>query len=213
MLYKLAYTFLTFNLLIGTYKIIITQDVVLASDNIINSIITFICGCILYNKKLVFIHTLLTNIILYNLLTTISVNNIYMAEMHKFILTVLYYYTVFIVCKNTFMVYIVENYFATSNPVEILELLNEYTNKNVSLKFMGLELFSYGKQIITEELLIHNTTSSVEIVECSICLDHKPTPVNVRQLKCNHSFHTMCIDTWILSAGHTTCPLCRTGVI
>lgn len=46
--------------------------------------------------------------------------------------------------------------------------------------------------------------------ECAVCLSEFQENDKGRLLpKCNHSFHTDCIDMWFLS--HTTCPLCRTS--
>lgn len=46
-------------------------------------------------------------------------------------------------------------------------------------------------------------------MECAVCLSEFQENDKGRLLpKCNHSFHTGCIDMWFLS--HTTCPLCRT---
>ncbi|OMJ95033.1 hypothetical protein SteCoe_1736 [Stentor coeruleus] len=42
---------------------------------------------------------------------------------------------------------------------------------------------------------------------CSICLEDFNTSHKVRKLKCNHVFHTKCIDEWALS--HPTCPICK----
>jgi hypothetical protein len=41
--------------------------------------------------------------------------------------------------------------------------------------------------------------------ECSICFDN--IILNQKILKCKHSFHKSCIETWINEKG--TCPVCR----
>jgi hypothetical protein len=43
--------------------------------------------------------------------------------------------------------------------------------------------------------------------ECSVCLETFKNEDLVCELKCNHSFHTSCIDLWMNDKG--TCPLCR----
>lgn len=49
------------------------------------------------------------------------------------------------------------------------------------------------------------------VLECAVCLCDFQDKENGRLLpKCNHSFHTECIDMWFYS--HSTCPLCRTLV-
>ncbi|GER48972.1 RING/U-box superfamily protein [Striga asiatica] len=47
--------------------------------------------------------------------------------------------------------------------------------------------------------------------ECSVCLSLFEQGDEVRNLKCNHTFHKDCIDTW-LQRESATCPLCR-GVV
>ncbi|CAL5184366.1 unnamed protein product [Lathyrus oleraceus] len=47
--------------------------------------------------------------------------------------------------------------------------------------------------------------------ECAVCLSEFESGETGRVLpKCNHSFHTECIDMWFHS--HSTCPLCRASV-
>ncbi|TKY54172.1 RING-H2 finger protein ATL2 [Spatholobus suberectus] len=47
--------------------------------------------------------------------------------------------------------------------------------------------------------------------ECAVCLSEFEDGETGRVLpKCNHSFHTECIDMWFQS--HATCPLCRAAV-
>ncbi|KAJ7533736.1 hypothetical protein O6H91_13G061800 [Diphasiastrum complanatum] len=51
----------------------------------------------------------------------------------------------------------------------------------------------------------------VEAVECCVCLCEFQENEKGRLLpKCNHRFHTGCIDMWFHT--HSTCPLCRTCV-
>jgi hypothetical protein len=45
-------------------------------------------------------------------------------------------------------------------------------------------------------------------MECVICLETDTN--NFKLLICNHSFHTICLDIWLIN--HDTCPLCRTLV-
>lgn len=49
------------------------------------------------------------------------------------------------------------------------------------------------------------------VLECAVCLCEFEENEKCRLLpKCNHTFHTDCIDMWFFS--HSTCPLCRTNV-
>ncbi len=46
---------------------------------------------------------------------------------------------------------------------------------------------------------------------CSVCLSEYQEGDTLRILpKCNHSFHLLCIDTWLHS--HSTCPLCHVNI-
>lgn len=48
-------------------------------------------------------------------------------------------------------------------------------------------------------------------IECAVCLSEFEESETGRRLpKCNHCFHTDCIDMWFHS--HSTCPLCRSPV-
>ncbi|KAL1569600.1 RING-type E3 ubiquitin transferase [Salvia divinorum] len=48
--------------------------------------------------------------------------------------------------------------------------------------------------------------------ECSVCLSPYEEGDEVRKLKCNHTFHKGCVDTW-LQQDSATCPLCRRPVL
>ncbi|XP_009770096.1 RING-H2 finger protein ATL54-like [Nicotiana sylvestris] len=52
----------------------------------------------------------------------------------------------------------------------------------------------------------------IEGTECSVCLTEFQDDESLRILpKCSHTFHILCIDTWLRS--HTNCPMCRTGIV
>lgn len=57
-----------------------------------------------------------------------------------------------------------------------------------------------------------NGDGSVKGTECSVCLSEFQEDEDLRLLpKCNHSFHMICIDTWLKS--HSNCPLCRANIV
>ena len=61
-----------------------------------------------------------------------------------------------------------------------------------------LPIFSYTDEKIDKEK--HKT--------CSICLDDFDDESKLRLLKCEHSFHTECIDKWLTDCNYK-CPVCR----
>ncbi|CAA2965019.1 E3 ubiquitin- ligase RHA2B-like [Olea europaea subsp. europaea] len=48
-------------------------------------------------------------------------------------------------------------------------------------------------------------------VECAVCLCTFDEGDEVRELKCHHLYHRVCLDRW-LGYGHKTCPLCRNNL-
>ena len=46
--------------------------------------------------------------------------------------------------------------------------------------------------------------------ECSICIDEYKIGDTIRQLKCSHTFHQECIDSWL--KNNNICPNCRVFV-
>jgi len=64
---------------------------------------------------------------------------------------------------------------------------------------------------VISTLPVFTFSDSTQKSECAVCLSEFENGETGRVLpKCNHSFHTECIDIWFQS--HTTCPLCRAPV-
>ncbi|KAJ0045345.1 RING-H2 finger protein ATL74-like [Pistacia vera] len=52
----------------------------------------------------------------------------------------------------------------------------------------------------------------IKATDCTICLGDFMDGEKIRVLpKCNHGFHVMCIDTWLLA--HSSCPTCRQSLL
>ncbi|EYU31056.1 hypothetical protein MIMGU_mgv1a021406mg, partial [Erythranthe guttata] len=51
--------------------------------------------------------------------------------------------------------------------------------------------------------------NSVEPTECRVCLSVYEEGNEVRKLKCKHTFHKDCLDTWLQQHHSATCSLCR----
>ncbi|KAK8648737.1 hypothetical protein V6N13_129480 [Hibiscus sabdariffa] len=50
-----------------------------------------------------------------------------------------------------------------------------------------------------------------EIVECAICLCKIDEDDEIRELRCDHLFHQVCLDIWA-GYGRSTWPICRTSL-
>ncbi|KAL2542761.1 RING-H2 finger protein ATL3-like [Abeliophyllum distichum] len=48
-------------------------------------------------------------------------------------------------------------------------------------------------------------------VECVVCLCRIDEGAEVRELRCKHLYHRVCLDRWVRH-GHRTCPLCRNNL-
>jgi len=62
------------------------------------------------------------------------------------------------------------------------------------------------KMISYEELLKDNNDNN-----CTICLEEFNNDEEIIKLKCNHLFHSKCIDDWIKK--NQSCPLCRLNLL
>lgn len=59
---------------------------------------------------------------------------------------------------------------------------------------------------------VYGSGVNIKGTECPICLGEFEDGEKVRVLpKCDHGFHVMCIDTWLLS--HSSCPNCRHSLL
>lgn len=52
---------------------------------------------------------------------------------------------------------------------------------------------------------------SMEQVECVICLNIVGEDDEIRELRCGHVFHNVCLERW-LGFRNRTCPLCRESI-
>lgn len=51
-----------------------------------------------------------------------------------------------------------------------------------------------------------------EDVECAICLCKIDEDDEIRELRCDHLFHKVCLDRWV-GYRRSTCPICRSSLI
>lgn len=45
--------------------------------------------------------------------------------------------------------------------------------------------------------------------QCAVCLCQIREGEQIRELRCDHLFHRVCLDRWMHEYKHATCPLCR----
>lgn len=64
-----------------------------------------------------------------------------------------------------------------------------------------LSISSYGSMV----------TADGEAGECTICLCKMEPGDEIRELRCSHLFHGVCLDRW-LGSNRLSCPLCRGSV-
>lgn len=65
---------------------------------------------------------------------------------------------------------------------------------------------------IGEELLTvgrYERNNDNEAVECAVCLCEIEEGEEIRELRCDHIFHRVCLDQWVGLFRQVTCPLCR----
>lgn len=95
---------------------------------------------------------------------------------------------------------------------------NASSRRRRRLDFTGQEHFVGGENVGLDKATIDSLPMFVykppqtdeAVLECAVCLCEFEEAEKGRLLpKCNHSFHTECIDMWLHS--HSTCPLCRTS--
>lgn len=83
-------------------------------------------------------------------------------------------------------------------------------NNNVAQR-SNINLGSYKSRMSSEELRMipcfeYKGTSPVD---CAVCLENIKSGEKCRLLPgCSHSFHSQCIDSWLLKTP--VCPICRT---
>ena len=88
----------------------------------------------------------------------------------------------------------------------VLVILKEYVETNFHvILFVVLLLNIYIFFMDRRKRCKENTPP--DHTECSICLQHISNALSCRKLKCNHYFHTKCIQKW--RRRKATCPMCR----
>ncbi|KAH7861487.1 hypothetical protein Vadar_026806 [Vaccinium darrowii] len=59
----------------------------------------------------------------------------------------------------------------------------------------------------------YKSRKRLEPMECTVCLSNLEKGEEIRNLKCNHTFHKACVDKWLQQDSEVTCPLCRSSVL
>lgn len=58
---------------------------------------------------------------------------------------------------------------------------------------------------------VNKKTEDDESDNCAVCLDGYKAGDVVRILPCQHEFHKLCIDPWLVE--HRTCPMCKLNIL
>ncbi|KAI5678741.1 hypothetical protein M9H77_09691 [Catharanthus roseus] len=100
--------------------------------------------------------------------------------------------------------------------LQILSQLKWALNYLLHQSFFSSHIDVVPGILITREMGVRRyelppVASSAEAAECSICLGNIEEGDEVRELRCRHPFHRVCLDRW-LGFGRMTCPLCRNNV-
>jgi len=64
------------------------------------------------------------------------------------------------------------------------------------------------KQLEELKVFPHSELEPSKYTQCLICLDEYEKDDKLRLLKCEHGFHTACIDKWLTDCNYK-CPVCR----
>ncbi|GMH27544.1 hypothetical protein Nepgr_029387 [Nepenthes gracilis] len=76
--------------------------------------------------------------------------------------------------------------------------------------FHRINYLNYGEEEKQGLPATHHESDpdSAGTAECGVCLCQIQQGEEIRELRCGHPFHGVCLDGW-MGIGHTTCPLCR----
>ncbi|KAK7857145.1 e3 ubiquitin-protein ligase rha2b [Quercus suber] len=77
------------------------------------------------------------------------------------------------------------------------------------------QCYEHDMPEISEELSINlykRKLGTREEVECAVCLSKIGEGEEIRQLRCDHLFHRVCLDRWV-GYKRLTCPLCRGSLL
>ncbi|KAL2532088.1 RING/U-box superfamily protein [Abeliophyllum distichum] len=105
---------------------------------------------------------------------------------------------------------------ATNSSREIMVFVNQGTGSITIIEGSG-DVESILREIPEKEGFIPASKASIESLpvvpitepglECPICLSEFEVNQDVKQMPCNHKFHSDCINKWL--GIHGSCPFCR----
>ncbi|KAI7886625.1 hypothetical protein K492DRAFT_203151 [Lichtheimia hyalospora FSU 10163] len=94
----------------------------------------------------------------------------------------------------------------------ILRMINEEHQNDPSWDSPTTEGASPAEiDLLPRRLLNDKDSKEVIESECSICQDIFGTELHLIRLPCQHEYHAICIEQWLLR--NATCPICRSQVI
>ncbi|WMV22731.1 hypothetical protein MTR67_016116 [Solanum verrucosum] len=90
----------------------------------------------------------------------------------------------------------------------LLQSFPHYNNTNILSFKLSSSHDEHCVRCFREEDQLDSSSSSIE---CAVCLCEIEEGEQVRELRCNHLFHRVCLDRWF-GYGRMTCPLCRNNI-
>ncbi|KAF7150843.1 hypothetical protein RHSIM_Rhsim02G0237400 [Rhododendron simsii] len=80
----------------------------------------------------------------------------------------------------------------------LLKFLNLYSPEEYHTELNMIK--RYERQLGSEKETAH---------ECAVCLCKIEEGDEIRELRCDHIFHTVCLERYVVGYKHETCPMCR----
>lgn len=99
----------------------------------------------------------------------------------------------------------------TRSHYDVIPLEREYRHVEHVEDYESLSALQDVKVGVISKKMVENTkvVQSKGLSHCVICQNDIYLDIS-RILKCNHSYHIECIDTWLIENGN--CPTCRASI-
>ncbi|KAJ2118798.1 hypothetical protein IW147_006306 [Coemansia sp. RSA 720] len=89
--------------------------------------------------------------------------------------------------------------------------LQPHRTKSTPLLALLKHKISSRRPLRKESIEMSKLNSQIHEENCAVCLDDFAVGDKVRMLPCQHYFHVLCIDPWLMKSS-AVCPLCNLDV-